>query len=209
MKTLWHGSKSGIHDEIKPISRSACDFGAGFYIGESAEQTASVCIAGSSPTLYQLSLGITGLNVYTFDDQLKWLLCIAHNREIVYWHDYVTYFSNVDVMQGLIADDRMFGVLLSYFQGNITDFVAIECLKMANLGMQIVCKTERACSAIKILNAHKLTPEEVLSANRHRQGVKDTANNLAIELQKKYRRTSVGRYFDEIIKDYPSIELRK
>ena len=29
---LYHGSKSGIKGEIKPISRELCDFGSGFYI---------------------------------------------------------------------------------------------------------------------------------------------------------------------------------
>ena len=35
---LCHGSKSGIHGDIKPQSRSACDFGDGFYMGDKPEQ---------------------------------------------------------------------------------------------------------------------------------------------------------------------------
>lgn len=37
---LCHGSKSGIHGDIKPQSRSACDFGAGFYMGDKPEKRA-------------------------------------------------------------------------------------------------------------------------------------------------------------------------
>lgn len=30
---LYHGSKSGIHGSIAPVSRKQCDFGKGFYMG--------------------------------------------------------------------------------------------------------------------------------------------------------------------------------
>ncbi len=35
---LYHGSRGGIDGEIQPISRVRCDFGKGFYMGESEEQ---------------------------------------------------------------------------------------------------------------------------------------------------------------------------
>ena len=30
---LYHGSKAGIDQPIRPVSRSKCDFGRGFYMG--------------------------------------------------------------------------------------------------------------------------------------------------------------------------------
>lgn len=38
--TRYNITKSGIHGDIKPQSRSACDFGVGFYMGDKPEKLA-------------------------------------------------------------------------------------------------------------------------------------------------------------------------
>ena len=35
---LYHGSKSGLVGDIKPISRERCDFGKGFYMGTTPDE---------------------------------------------------------------------------------------------------------------------------------------------------------------------------
>lgn len=48
---LYHGSRGGIDGLIRPISRVRCDFGQGFYMGESEEQAKGLIVEDSVPIL--------------------------------------------------------------------------------------------------------------------------------------------------------------
>lgn len=104
------------------------------------------------------------------------------------------------MIQGAIADDRMFIVLDRFFNGVITDEALIHCLSDLDLGIQYVAVTEKACKQIKILEQRKLTDSEktelkVLSNNNRKIGV-DLVNSVS----RQYRR--IGKYFDEIVEEY-------
>ena len=49
---LYHGSKSGIRGPVAPISREHCDFGKGFYLGESLFQSASFVSSNKDSSIY-------------------------------------------------------------------------------------------------------------------------------------------------------------
>ena len=53
---LYHGSRGGLEGSIRPISRVRCDFGKGFYMGESEEQAKGLIVEDSSPVLYTMKL---------------------------------------------------------------------------------------------------------------------------------------------------------
>ena len=65
---LYHGSKSGIHGDIKPQSRSACDFGAGFYMGDKPEQPKGLIASYPDHIFYEIDYDITDLKIKSFGD---------------------------------------------------------------------------------------------------------------------------------------------
>ena len=102
-----------------------------------------------------------------------------------------------DVILGYIANDRMYRVMKSFFEKEITDVALLHSLSALDLGRQYVAITEKACKQIKILSEKILSPLELgilkeRSIVRREEGIALTENIL-----KQYRRE--GKYFDEII----------
>ena len=102
-----------------------------------------------------------------------------------------------DVILGYIADDRMYRVMKSFFEKEITDVALLNSLSALDLGKQYVAITEKACKQIKIVKEKSLSPLELgilkeRSIVRREEGVALTEQVLI-----KYRRE--GKFFDEII----------
>lgn len=103
-----------------------------------------------------------------------------------------------DVISGYISDDRMYRVMKSFFEKEITDVALINSLSTLDLGKQYVCKTQKACNQLKIIDKKELEPLELSilcdkSIIRRQEGI-----NLTEEILLKYRRE--GKYFDEILR---------
>lgn len=204
---LYHGSRSGIKGPIVPKSRMECDFGCGFYMGTNVNQPLTLIYNAEDPVLYTVEIDLEGLNVLELDRNIEWAMVVAYHRGYLdaFKHtDLYRYISKLvsgkDLIQGAIADDRMFIVLDRFFNGVITDEALIHCLSDLDLGIQYVAVTEKACKQIKILEQRKLTDSEktelkVLSDNNRKIGV-DLVNSVS----RQYRR--IGKYFDEIVEDY-------
>ena len=78
--TLYHGSKSGLHGPIAPISRDRCDFGKGFYMGTERMQPLTLICNYPEGKLYTLQADLTGLKILDVEVGLDWALLIAFNR---------------------------------------------------------------------------------------------------------------------------------
>ena len=78
--TLYHGSKSGLHGPIAPISRDRCDFGRGFYMGTERIQPLTLICNYPGGKLYTLQANLTGLKILDVEVGLDWALLIAFNR---------------------------------------------------------------------------------------------------------------------------------
>lgn len=59
-----------------------------------------------------------------------------------------------------IADNRMFEIIYSFIDGEITDVQSQHCLSATNLGNQYVYVTDHALSHLKILQHCYLAPDE-------------------------------------------------
>ncbi|MCH5212680.1 MAG: DUF3990 domain-containing protein [Oscillospiraceae bacterium] len=201
---LYHGSKTGIKGDIAPISRNECDFGQGFYMGTNTLQPLTLICAEESPKFYTLELDLTGLNVLNVEIGLDWALLIAYYRKEMesakgteIYERYSNYVNDYDIIEGYIADDRMYTELSRFFNRTLTDTALIHCLSALDLGKQYVAITERACRQIKVLKEESLSQLELsvlrdMSVERRKAGI-----TLADEIELKYRRE--GRYFDEIL----------
>lgn len=201
---LFHGSKSGIIGDILPNSRMQCNFGKGFYMGTEIFQPLTLICNYDSPKLYLLSVDICDLNIYEFNDDIDWALAIAVNRGKLdpninkeLYERYINVLNDKDFIIGSIADDRMFYVLDSFFNGIVTDVGLIESLKALKLGKQYVAKTTKACDKIKILKEFNLNSLELKILKDKSIEQRNTGIKKANDICKEHRRD--GKFFDEII----------
>lgn len=212
---LYHGSKSGIKGDIKPISRDACDFGCGFYMGDKPDQPKGLIAAYPNNKFYEIQYNAEGLlekqfkNDYT--DQIDWALFIAYNRapEMMSRYEklclrYKSYNDCYDIITGVIADDKMTQVMNMFFAGTMCDKAFVEALQYVKLGNQYVLKTERACEKkrIKIVSEHTLTDEELKMIHAQNTNRKNQLNSLIHQIQTKYRRAQNVKFFDEILEEW-------
>lgn len=203
--TLYHGSKSGIHGTIAPISRKHCDFGKGFYMGTDRIQPLTLICNYPNARIYTLSVNLSGLKILDVEAGLDWALLIAYNRgkmESVKHSSVYKRFANLssdcDMIIGYIANDRMFVVLDRFFNGEITDMALIHSLSALKLGKQYVALTEKACQKIKILDEQELTQNDRDKLKRESEANRSKGIAMADEICRKYRRE--GLFFDEILR---------
>ena len=202
---VYHGSKKGLQGKIEPISREFCDFGKGFYLGTEPSQPLTLICDEAKPILYTMKLDLTGLKVLKVGMNLEWAMLIAYYRgymdevkESEIYKKYKTMADGYDVIIGYIANDRMYRVMKSFFEKEITDVALINSLSALDLGYQYVCKTQKACNQLEIIAKRELTSLELAilkdkSIIRRQEGI-----NLTEEILLKYRRE--GKFFDEIIR---------
>ena len=204
IKTLYHGSKSGICGAIAPISRERCDFGKGFYMGTDRTQPLTLICNYPNAKLYTLSIDLSGLKILDMEVGLDWALLVAYNRgkmesvkHSAIYHRFANLSKGCDMIIGYIANDRMFVVLDRFFNGEITDKALINSLSTLKLGNQYVALTENACQKVKILDERKITKEDRAKLKQESQANRSKGIAMADEICRKYRRD--GRFFDEIL----------
>lgn len=201
---LYHGSKSGIEGDIAPKSRKHCDFGAGFYMGTEASQALTLICDYESARFYIVSLEIEKLKVLDVPADLEWAMLVAYHRGRMgtikgtsFYNNYKAMTEENDLVIGSIANDRMFHVIDSFFQGMLTDAALVNSLSALELGKQYVAVTQKGCDAVRIEEEisisylEKLFIQEVSEANRVK-GI-----SVADDICKNYRRE--GLFFDEIL----------
>lgn len=212
---LYHGSKSGIKGDIKPISREACDFGSGFYMGDKPDQPKGLIAAYPNNKFYEMEYNAEGLIKKQFEDdytsQIDWALFIAYNREPEKMSQYEkicmrykSYNELYDIIVGLIADDKMTQVMNLFFANRMCDKAFVEALQYVKLGKQYVLKTYKACEKdrFNILSEHKLTSEEIKLIRAQNTNRKSQLENLINQIQTKYRRAQDIKFFDEILEEW-------
>ena len=202
---VYHGSKKGLQGRIEPISRESCDFGKGFYLGTDPAQPLTLICDEDKPVLYTMKLDLTGLKVLKVEMNLEWAMLIAYYRGYMdevkgseIYKKYERMVDGYDVILGYIANDRMYRVMKSFFEKEITDVALIHSLSALDLGRQYVCKTQKACDRLEIIDKRELTSLELAilrdkSIVRRQEGI-----DLTEEILLKYRRE--GKFFDEILR---------
>ncbi len=202
---VYHGSKKGIAGKIEPISRESCDFGKGFYLGTDPAQPLTLICDDDKPILYTMKLDLTGLKVLKVEMNLEWAMLIAYYRGYMdevtgseIYKKYERLADGYDVILGYIANDRMYRVMKSFFEKEITDAALIHSLSALDLGRQYVCKTAKACDQLEIVDKRELTSLELAilrdkSIVRRQEGI-----DLTEQILLKYRRE--GKFFDEILR---------
>lgn len=203
---LFHGAKSTIIGNVDiNKGRKNNDFGQGFYCGQSYEQSASFVENFENSSVYYFSLDVTGLRSLKYAVDRDWMLTIAYFRGTL--NDYkdsfviknlISRLEGVDYVVAPIADNKMFRIIDSFINGEITDEQCKHCLAATNLGFQYVLLNDNAISRLKMLECCYLSNEE----RNHYRKIKLEDNKISDDKVKlariQYR--GKGLYIDEILK---------
>lgn len=203
---LFHGAKTHIEGELSlEKSRQNNDFGKGFYCGENLEQSAMFVSNFPDSSLYIVDFLKDGLRSKRFGVNREWMLMIAFFRnrlgefsDSVMIHELAGKLQGMDYMIAPIADNRMFEIIDSFIEGEITDIQCQHCLSATNLGNQYVLLTNKALKQTRILSHCYLAKEEkehYLLSRRKFNGLNHDKVKVA---RRKYR--GQGKYIEEILK---------
>ena len=192
---LFHGAKTYIDGRISiEKSKSTNDFGRGFYCGESLEQSAMFVANYPESSLYILEFDKTDLSYTQLNVDRDWMLLIAYFRNKL--NDYAKHpvildllskLEGVDYIVAPIADNRMFEIIDSFIDGEITDVQCQHCLSATNLGNQYVFVTDKALSQLQILRHCYLASDEKSYYLSYKQEESRVGNDKVKVARKKYR----------------------
>lgn len=156
---LSHASKSGIDGNISiDVSRSNNDFGRGFYCGNAYDK--SVCFVCRFPEscVYLVDFDPSDLNCVKFEVNTNWMLTIAYFRGRLEAYknskllkEIISPVLKADYVVAPIADNRMFQIIDTFIEGEITDEQCKHCLAATNLGMQYVFLSQKSIEHLKVI----------------------------------------------------------
>ena len=204
-KLLFHGAKSGIDGEID-IYTGRCnnDFGQGFYTGESYEQAISFVSGFEHSSVYYICFDDRNLKCKRYKVDQKWMMTIAYYRGAL--DEYknhpairklIEQSRDCDYIIAPIADNRMFQIINSFIDGELTDEQCKHCLAATNLGMQYILISEKAVSQAKLIERCYISENE----REYYKNVRFEESNLGankVKLARKQYRGK-GQYIDEIL----------
>ncbi|MCR5657441.1 MAG: DUF3990 domain-containing protein [Butyrivibrio sp.] len=201
-KVLFHGSKSGLSQVTVNGSRNNCDFGNGFYLGETYNQALSFVCESDKSSVYSFRYSLEDLNVCKFDCSMEWMLAICYHRGTL--GDYsenekvksiIEKINKADVIIAPIADNKMFYVMAQFTDGEINADVALHSLSASKLGFQYIFKTEKALGKLIPIEKYYLSIPE-------REECKKMLIERGFEIDTKLklakREFKTGLYIEEI-----------
>lgn len=204
---LFHGAKSELIGDISlDYSREDVDFGVGFYTGDNYNQSLDFVCQTKKGSVYVLDVDYSELKIINLDVSLDWILAIAINRgklerykDTSLYKRIVNTINDCDVIIAPIADNRMFTIIDDFVNFTITTEQAMHAIKDLSLGKQIIFKTRKALTHIKILERLYVTKDEKKHALAGKiQKIQDASNYIVQEYEKHIRQ---GKYIKEVFDD--------
>lgn len=201
---LFHGSKCGLSEVTVSGSRDNCDFGKGFYLGETYNQALSFVCEKEKSCVYSFRYSLANLKIKRFECNLEWMLAICYYRGTLGEFSANSTVAQIvedieaaDVVIAPIADNKMFYVMAQFTQGEINADVALHSLSASKLGLQFIFKTEKAI--------HNLVPiEKYYLSNLEREDCRKALNERSYEIDTKLklakREFKTGLYIEEILR---------
>ena len=204
-KLLFHGAKSKIDGEIDiHRGRHNNDFGQGFYAGESYEQAISFVSGFENSSVYYICFNDDDLTYKRYEVNQEWMMTIAYYRGALDEYKNHPVVKKIieqsracDYIIAPIADNRMFQIINSFIEGELTDEQCKHCLAATNLGMQYIFVSEKAVSQAKLIERCYISHNErEYYKNIRLEESKLGANKVKLA-RKQYR--GKGQYIDEIL----------
>lgn len=202
---VFHGAKNAIDGPIRlDKSRPDNDFGKGFYCGENLIQSAMFVSHFPTSSVYIVGFDPSGLTPQRFKVDQEWMLAIAWFRGKLKEYSghpaiqrIIEKVESADYIVAPIADNRMFEIIDTFIDGEITDKQCQHCLSATNLGNQFVFRSEASIGNLEIRERCYLSETEKRSYQSSRQ--KD--NRIGADKVKIARRQFRGQglYIDEVL----------
>ena len=202
-KVLFHGSKKGLQTISAAGSKDNCDFGKGFYLGETYHQALAFVCENEKSSVYSFRYSLEGLRIKTFEVSFEWMLAICYYRgtlreyaqsEMV--QKLVSEVEAADVIIAPIADNRMFYIMAQFTDGEINSEVALHSLSASKLGLQYVFRTEKALNQLQAIEKYYLCAPE-------REDCKAFLNERCFAIDTKLklakREFKTGLYIEELL----------
>lgn len=201
---LFHGSKKGL-DNIDVIhSRNTCDFGRGFYLGETYENALSFVCENELSSVYSFTCDLKKLKVLRFDCTIEWMLAICYFRGTIKEYekkkmilDIIEKIESADVIIAPIADNKMFYIMNLFANGEINAEVALHSLSASKLGLQYVFKTRKSLKYLKPIEKYYLCSEEKKECIKR---IQSRSEEIDTKLKLSRREFRNGLYIEELIK---------
>ncbi len=201
---LFHGSKNGLSEITVLGSRNNCDFGQGFYLGETYNQAVSFVCEKEKSSVYSFKYSLDDLKIKKFDCDLEWMLAICYFRGTLgeYAQDskvreIINEINAVDVIIAPIADNKMFYIMAQFTEGEINADVALHSLSASKLGLQCIFKTNKALqNLIPIEKMYVSIPER----EDCRRALNERSYEIDTKLKLAKREYKIGLYIEEILK---------
>lgn len=200
---LFHGSAKGLKEITWNGSRENCDFGKGFYLGETYNQALSFVCEKEGSSVYSFSCSFDGLKIHRFDCDLNWMLAICYyrgklgkytsNNQI---NDIVNKIKNADVIIAPIADNKMFYIMTQFAEGEINADVALHSLSASKLGLQYVLKTDRAIDRLSPIERYFLSNPEREDCRKY---LSERSYEIDTKLKLAKREFKTGLYIEELL----------
>ena len=182
---LFHGSKNGLSEVTMTGARDNCDFGKGFYLGETYSQALSFVCEMEKSSVYSFKYTLDNLKIKRFQCDLEWMIAICYYRGKL--RDYssntlvnkiVSEVEAADVVIAPIADNKMFYVMSQFIEGEINADVALHSLSASKLGLQFVFKTEESLKNL-------IPIEKYYLSNPEREDCRKLLNERSYEIDTK------------------------
>ena len=201
---LFHGSKYGLSEVTVSGSRNNCDFGNGFYLGQTYHPALSFVFEYDKASVYSFRYSFDGLKMIEFDCSLDWMLAICYFRGTI--EEYaessivqglVKKLKDADVVVAPIADNKMFYVMSQFAEGEINADVALHSLSASGLGFQYIIKTERALKKCISIERYYLSVPEREDC---RKSLIERGYLIDTKLKLAKREFKEGLYIEELLK---------
>ena len=201
---LFHGSKDGLSCITVNGSRDNCDFGNGFYMGETYQQALSFVCENENSSVYSFRYSLDALKIKRFECNLEWMLAICHYRgSIKKFDDNVTIkniirdVDSADVVIAPIADNKMFYIMAQFTDGEINADVALHSLSASKLGLQYIFKSDKAIDKLVPIEKYYISKPEREDC---RKILIERGFEIDTKLRLAKREFKAGLYIEEILK---------
>ncbi len=201
---LFHGSKTGLQEIKYDGSRRNCDFGEGFYLGQTYDNAACFVCENDNSSIYSFELNTKGLSILEFDCSLEWMLAICYYRGTIKEYSESKIVKQIiekvetsDLIIAPIADNRMFYIMSLFANGDINSKIAIHSLSASFMGKQFVLKTKKALSNLKAIEKYYICQPE---KDSYIQFLENRTNEIETKLKMAKREYRDGLFIEEILK---------
>ncbi len=143
---LFHGAKTELKgDPSVSFSENSKDFGKGFYLGKTFNQSASFVFGFPNSSVYIFDFDKAKVRIKEYNVSKEWMILIAYFKGKLndytnskYISELLEELKDVDVVIAPIADNTMYTTLDDFISGKITDLQCLNALSANRLGKQYV-----------------------------------------------------------------------